>query len=150
MKLVSAKCIVSVVIINSNSGFLSALKNSITATLLATLLFIQVKPMTFCASCSWFCDTDYGCLIALLLYWILFTFLLLAKCGGDKSVTGFKHVSLRSGLFLNLAQVHSFYLIPGVTFKFSHNSVVLCGTSDINSYPVFKTNSCSISSDSCL
>lgn len=53
-----------------------------------------------------FIMADASCCLVLLS--TLFMFLLFFKSGGDNSVTDFTHTLVRSGLFLNLIQGHSF------------------------------------------
>lgn len=54
-------------------------------------------------------------------------FLLLAKSGGDRSVTE----SLQSGLFLNLVQTYSFYLVPGAVLSIQSHVLLLSLLTDV-------------------
>lgn len=59
-------------------------------------------------------------LCCLLLYCMLLTFLLLAKVGQDKSITGFTHAVLFFLHYAHFAQAYTVYLV--LLFEFSQRS----------------------------
>jgi hypothetical protein len=79
---------------------------------------------------------------------MLFILLLFAKSGLKNSVTDFTNASQRSGIFTNLAQAHSFYLVPGVALSV-RSYVLLYSASNYISHPVLRAGWRRASSTKC-